>query len=266
MRPWFGTVPGLMVVLLLAGCGAQIADVSKTETSQLETTGVSSSGYVSPEPTPQRPEELSRSNVVQFVSELERTTIHNRLVGDKAIRINVRCNSYLHAVYSSSYYIESTCTGYADYEDSHVDLGRSTASYFINKSGTIRINDFRTKSRPPYKVLSSNNSSRNFLPPYQPAEIRISNFDNSSFNVSLSVRHVGQDRSKIAINESYRIDSKQALVQRGVTKLKGEYEVMIQLDNKKVEQYSWNLTSPSTTPVLHIYVSPNATIISPGIE
>lgn len=244
-------VIGVAMLLLFAGCGTQ--PTGSMETTQLDTT-TSSSPTISPMSTPERPQELTAENVVQFASELAEARTHNRLLRDDAVSISVNCDSSLRATSASGYYLETVCGGYADYDDLHVDLGVTPTAYFVGDE-VRRIDDSRTEIRSADSAFSSSNSSKNFVPPYQSAEVRVYNFDSSRREVSITVQYTDGSRNESVISGEYSVYRTKGLILDRITRKKGEYEVVIRLDDAKVGRYSWNVTNPSETPVFSVYIS-----------
>lgn len=244
----------VVILLILAGCGTQPTGSMESEKTRIDTTSTSST--LSPISTPKRPQKLTEKNVVQFVSKLEETRTHNRLLRDDVVDISVSCDASLRATSANRYYLETVCQGYADYENAHVDLGVTPTAYFVSDDEVRRINDSLTEIRSSDKLMSSNNSSNNFVPPYQAAEIRIYNFDSSQHDISVTVQYVGNSRDKNATADKYNIGEMRGLILDRITKKKGEYEVLIRLDSTRTERYSWNITDPSKTPIFSVYISP----------
>lgn len=248
-----------ILLALLAGCntgvGAEFTQTEITKTTSQES--VQKTTKITTRTTPKFPEQATKEDIIDFVERSETARVHNRLLRSDTEAISIDCDATGSTETRDGVLVSVVCNGYADHESTHVDVGNTPVVYFVNDSSLLRIDEPSTFSRSRADVFRANDSSESFVPPFEPASIRIYNFDDDEHEISVTVNYADPNRSRVVLNSTYRISSGVGVVQEGVTARSGSYEVRILVDSNRQNHHVWSISEPETTPVLYVFVSPN---------
>jgi hypothetical protein len=212
-------------------------------------TGTYADAPSGPESYPDRPDELTRESVVEYVRTYEHARVTNLLHEPDVADLHVECTGVHDTAAHGGHYALAHCTGYANYEDGlHADWGQRPALFFVAPTLTVRIEDLEDHYFHCSEVFAADDSSENFAAVCEggDAAYEAYNVHPEPQTLSVTVAFLGDGGSETVLERTYEMGPAGGLRQGSVTYRKGTYRVTAALADGPEATTGWTLRSEQT--------------------
>jgi hypothetical protein len=222
------------------------------------------SGALKPFQHPEKPADLTRDSVLEFVKRTEYVRTYNRH-REGMTEISVDCESNVTKRTENGFYVVAACSGWASSDTVEADFGTTGVPYFVNGSETIRTHRVGGRHRPTDEIYAADDPAENVNPPNQSAAgFRVYNFADRNRTVSVTVTYLNETEIERVLSADYELEPAAGILQDDVTVRRGAYRIEARLENGETvthrwpidgsRGYSWDETAILVTPTGEVMV------------
>lgn len=257
--PWL--VPGLLALVVVAVAGGSAILAAEYDSPEpLPETNLpkTHSGVLTPIQQPEKPNNLTRATVAEFVRRTEYVRTYNEY-REGMSEISVDCEANVTERTASGFYAVAACGGYASNENVVADFGSTVIPYFVNDTETVRVGRPDSLHRPVNETYASDDPAENVNPPNQSAAgFRVYNFANQTYTFGVTVTYLNESSPENAFEAHYELEPTAGIEQDDVTVRRGTYRIEAHLETGETlthrwtvdgsHGYSWSETAIFVTP------------------
>ncbi|MDY6764592.1 MAG: hypothetical protein SV377_02720 [Halobacteria archaeon] len=232
------------------------------EKEMFETPSSYSSNEYEPRELPQKPDPLTRENVVSFVRKYERAWKYNRILEkhEDITNITLGCEATLEGKTKEGFYVAAGCGGSVIANDIISDMMAVPSRYFVNQKKTIRVGrPGSSNSRKADELYKSDDPSRNAE---HTRDLEIVNFSDENRTLKVDITYTGSSDPEGVFSDVFELGPRSYKAVHVLASKKGRYRVNAELGKGTKSRYEWEIPENSCdnsefkTCDLGVYVTP----------